>query len=275
MRCCVHPRFRCRRPASGFSLVELLVCVAIIGALLALMLPALGAARTLGARTVCQSNLRSMQLAFQQYLDEHEDRWFPFREDTPEGVLWYFGLERSGGSSAEGERPLDKTRARLAPYLGSGGGAGGVENCPSLPVRAPYFKRKFEYASYGYGINAYMLEGLPGAGRMGIHRMSQVREPSETITWADSIQINTFQPPATPSRPMLEEWYFLDGLPLPKFHFRHASRLNAAFADHSVQVLRPSLLDARCDGQAGYLGAPRDEYWLLTRKPESPVAARD
>ena len=269
MRRFLRPGFRGLRPVSGFSLVELLVCVAIIGILLALILPALGAARAMGARVVCQSNLRSMHLAFQSYLDDHDGRWFPWREDTPEGVLWYFGLERSGGSSVEGQRPLDKSRARLAPYLGPGGGAGGVELCHSLPVRAPYFKRKFEYASYGYGINAYMLDGLPGTDRMGIRRMSQVQAPSDTITWADAIQINTFQPPASPGRPMLEEWYFLDGLPLPKFHFRHARQLNAAFADHSVRVLRPHLLDARCDGRAGYLGAPRDEYWLVTRKPES------
>ncbi len=257
------------RSVRGFTLIELLVCVAIVGVLMALLLPAVRHGRMLASRTVCQSNLRTMNTAFHMYLDDHDGRWFPWREDTPEGVLWYFGLEPKGGPAAEGQRPLDKSRARLASYLGPTGASGGVELCPSLPIRAPYFKRKFQYASYGYGINGYMLDGLPGAERMGVRRMSQVQAPSDTITWADAIQINTFQAPASPANPMLEEWYFLDGLPLPKFHFRHARTLSAAFADHSVQVMHPRSLDARCDGRAGYLGAPRDEFWLLTRKPDS------
>lgn len=255
--------------SGGFTLIELLVTVAIIGVLIALMVPAVSKGRALGSRTVCQSNLRTLQMAFQSYLDDHDGRWFPWREETPEGVLWYFGLEPKGGSTAEGQRTLDKSRARLAQYLGPTGASGGVELCPSLPIRAPYFKRKFQYASYGYGINGYMLDGLQGAKAMGVLRMSQVQSPSETITWADAIQINTFQAPASPKNPMLEEWYFLDGQPLPKFHFRHARTLSAAFADQSVQVMRPRSLDARCDGMAGYLGAPRDEFWLLTRKPDS------
>jgi prepilin-type N-terminal cleavage/methylation domain-containing protein len=258
--------FRPPFSSSGFTLLELLVSIAIIGLLIALLLPVLSRARGLGSRAVCQSNLRAMNTAFQMYLDDHDGRWFPWREQTPEGVLWYFGLEPAGGPTVEGRRPLDKSRARLEPYLGH---AGGVELCPALPLRAPYFKQKFEYASYGYGLNGYMLDGLPGADRMGVHRMHQVTAPSETITWADAIQINTFQAPASPTNPMLEEWYFLDGMPAPKFHFRHARTLSAAFADHSVRIMRPHALDPRCDGLAGYLSAPRDEFWLLTRKPDA------
>lgn len=264
----LSPPFRAAHHApptarSAFTMVELLVVTFIFTLLLILMLPAARDGLAAGRRAACVSNLHHLQFAFQMYLDEHNGSWFPWREVTSEGVLWYFGLERAGGSSEEGSRSLDKTRARLAPYLGH---TGGVELCPSMPLRAPYFKRKFQYASYGYGINAYMLDGLPGAKTMGVSRAQQVALPSDTVTWADAIQINTFQAPASPSNPMLEEWYFLDGLPLPKFHFRHQRTASTAFADGSVRSMSPYVLDSRCDGLVGYLRVPRDEWWLITRK---------
>ena len=71
-----------RRRTGGFTLVELLVVIAIIGILVALLLPAIQAAREAARRINCQSNLKNLALAVLNY--ENQYKALPAATDAPQ-----------------------------------------------------------------------------------------------------------------------------------------------------------------------------------------------
>ena len=90
---------RCSTAAStaGFTLVELLTVIAIIGVLIALLLPAIQSARESARRVHCGNNIRQLALGCQQHLTQHGS--FP---SAGWGWCWTGDPDRGFGKSQPG-----------------------------------------------------------------------------------------------------------------------------------------------------------------------------
>ena len=204
--------------------------IAIIGILAALLLPTLARSRESAKRLQCISNLRQLGFATQMYWDDNNGAAFRYRGDhTNGGWNYWFGWLEDG---AEGNRRFDPGVGALFPYLQGRG----IEVCPSLRYGAPTFKYKARGAAYGYGYNLNLSTNV----KQPAFRIQSLTRSAGTALLADAAQINDFQAPASPSNPLLEEWYYLDAsIDQPNGHFRHASAANVLFCDGHVAREQP------------------------------------
>jgi prepilin-type processing-associated H-X9-DG protein len=157
------------------------------------------------------------------YWDDNAGAAFRWRgASTNNGQIYWFGWLENG---TEGKRKFDARPGALFPYVSGRG----PETCPSFNYANHATKLKATGASYGYGYNL----ALSAAANEPPVNVTKIAKPSELVLLADAAQVNTFQPPASPDRPMLEEFYYVSTNEATA-HFRHQHTANAVFCDGHV-----------------------------------------
>jgi prepilin-type processing-associated H-X9-DG protein len=230
-----------RQADAAFTLVEILVVVSTMGLLLALLMPALAAARSQARGVVCQSNLRQLALAGIGYATENDGLYVPAASDMWDNA----GLHRWHGVRTALDEPFDPARGPLVGYLADGR----VKECPTRTdfVRGDDWNTSFEQGCGGYGYNmAYIGSRLwdkcvsgPQAFQLVYARTTTVNEvagPGQTVMFADTAMANTetslieysfAEPPFAIVAGQVMAGFYMS----PSIHFRHTDRANIGWVD--------------------------------------------
>jgi len=95
----------------GFTLIELLIVIAIIALLVGILLPALGEARKVGRKSVCESNIRQFGIAVANYATDFTDRLSSFT--WKKGVVYADGIPAAADATgAAANQAIDILRRR-------------------------------------------------------------------------------------------------------------------------------------------------------------------
>ncbi|MRR39348.1 DUF1559 domain-containing protein, partial [bacterium] len=110
---------------AGFTLLELLVCIAVIAILASLLMPAVARARSRGQSIACLNNLKQLSLATVVYVDDFRDR-LPYNlgsDDISKAVArkWYYNWSSpvmSWELDSDNTNTVALTWGGIGPYTG-------------------------------------------------------------------------------------------------------------------------------------------------------------
>jgi prepilin-type N-terminal cleavage/methylation domain-containing protein/prepilin-type processing-associated H-X9-DG protein len=277
----IMKRWNCVRPfrgaPHGFTLVELLVVIGVVGVLLGILLPVLAGAKAKGEKLVCLNNHRQLMLACLLYVDDFDGR-FPYNFGTAETrrtveqgtYLNWVNNVMTWELDPENTNTMLLTAGGIGRYT-----SGGISlyRCPEDEVVSDLQRA----AGWQQRTRSISMNAMVGnAGEFTAHGtnvnnpnyrqfflMSEVPEPATIFVLMeehpDSINDGYFIDRAYP-----REWN-----DLPASYHRGAAHL--AFADGHVEAhawVHPSTRSpARPDGAQLPRAVPADEredfYWLM------------
>ena len=167
-----------------FTLIEVLVVIAIIGILASLILPALGKARKKSQMSVCKSNMKQLQISYVMYSDDN-DGYYPLDESN---MSWNDNLAGYDG------RNVDYADLNTTTPLSSSQYSAGIYKCPSDYIERTGDTLALSYSptQYIYHVGAVQVNGS-SRGIIGLNwhggpstsvsiRSSDVNSSSSTLS---------------------------------------------------------------------------------------------
>lgn len=225
-------------------MIEVLVVISVIATLLAILMPALGVARSRAQELVCRSNLRQILIASASYATEYNDFYVPAASDMWDNA----GLQRWHGTRDNLDEPFDPLRGPLAGYVTDGQ----IKECPAAVdfVAEQDWNTNFERGCGGYGYNmTYIgsrlweksvddLDAFKNAYWRTTHA-TEISMPCETLMFGDAamcadgrslMEYSFAEPPFTVYSGQPITSFYMS----PSLHFRHRGHVNVGWADGHV-----------------------------------------
>jgi prepilin-type N-terminal cleavage/methylation domain-containing protein/prepilin-type processing-associated H-X9-DG protein len=228
--------------ARAFTLIELLVVIAIIAILAALLLPALGRAKTRAQLMGCLNSYRQLQLCWQMYCDDHEDS-LPANAAFNNGGGSRAAWSVSGPSWLLGNAWTDTTFTNIQQgVLFKYNQSVGLYKCPA--DKSTVLDRGLIPRTRSVSMNMYMNVRPDPADsdyRRCWHKLSQVRNPgpARAFVFIDEHEKSIQQSAFGINAP--DQWW-LFGTPLWTWisfpATRHNNRCTFTFADGHAETWR-------------------------------------
>ena len=232
-----------RQTSRGFTLVEVLVVLAVLAGLVALLRPALARARERAQALRCQNNLRQLGPALRVYLDD-EGHYYPRN-------LSFLRLDPWEIWVCPSYRPMEPRRRDLYPqdYLENAVGSG--SGLPMMPHLGVLKASEAEGPRAGESVGRRLadLRGRPE---------SEIAVPAEMLIIGELERwVSLVSGPFHASAPF--RWDMSQGI-----DFRHQGRASVAFGDNHVEADFPAQLVGPPEGvrrRWNYDHRPHDENW--------------
>ncbi len=252
---------RHRSPAA-FTLLELLVVVAILAILAALLFPVFSQARERARRTACLSNLKQMGLGIQMYsqdYDEHLPAWNSYWVCYTNGATGGEGPD--GGVDCGAESDGIAWDTAILPYIkmgnpgdATGSNLGGVWHCPNSELSE-------RYRSYGHSMGVAFYSTFETFYYL-YPPVASLRDPAQTVFVGDGGREGRLGTPSQ-MKGYAEKYvpgqeFVVDGTKAYSRDapFRHQNGANYLF----------------CDGHAKWL--PAQKIYPHPAPPTAPLPAR-
>ena len=229
----------------GFTLVELLVVIAVIALLLSVLLPSLRRAKDMGKRVVCLSNMRQMCVSVQAYLINNNNYFPPAARDiysltaNPNvQYAWDFTRVYNVASNTWEYEPG---------LIWEGQGTVKIHQCPSFTGPAMWAGDK--YTGYNYNASyigwAEPVGGWSPSEYIPTARLTDIRQPGRCAVFGDGQygdnQANKFM--RAPWENEREKDISNSTRYAGTQGFRHLKSTNVGFADGHCESLKDRYTD--------------------------------